>query len=124
MHGYPSPTHCNSILTTVLVSAVSAGDYWYWVSGVEWSQWHYHSIFAKNVVMVPTVLVTHDGVNPEWIYVVEQRSGSTGRIKILDRATLDGCRSLGGRGPSPYRLTPDGGGKGQLESPELERCLP
>lgn len=32
------------------------------------------------------VLVTHDGVNPDWIYVVEQRSGSTGRIKILDRS--------------------------------------
>ncbi|MAT80053.1 MAG: hypothetical protein CMJ29_00215 [Phycisphaerae bacterium] len=32
------------------------------------------------------VLVTHDGVNPDWIYVVEQRSGSTGRIKILNRS--------------------------------------
>ena len=32
------------------------------------------------------VLVTHDGVNEDWIYVVEQRSGSTGRIKILDRS--------------------------------------
>ena len=31
------------------------------------------------------VFVTNDGVNPDWIYVVEQRSGSTGRIKILDR---------------------------------------
>ena len=31
------------------------------------------------------VLVTNDGVNPDWIYVVEQRSGSTGRIKILNR---------------------------------------
>ncbi|WP_299942432.1 PQQ-dependent sugar dehydrogenase [uncultured Microbulbifer sp.] len=33
------------------------------------------------------VFVTHDGTNPDWIYVVEQRSGSTGRIKILDRAS-------------------------------------
>ena len=31
------------------------------------------------------VYVTHDGVNPDWIYVVEQRSGSTGRIKIYNR---------------------------------------
>ncbi|MDG2095158.1 MAG: PQQ-dependent sugar dehydrogenase [Phycisphaerales bacterium] len=31
------------------------------------------------------VFVTNDGINPDWIYVVEQRSGSTGRIKILDR---------------------------------------
>ncbi|MCH2134257.1 MAG: PQQ-dependent sugar dehydrogenase [Phycisphaerales bacterium] len=33
------------------------------------------------------VQVTHDGVNPDWIYVLEQRSGSTGRIKILNRET-------------------------------------
>lgn len=33
------------------------------------------------------VFVTHDGVNQDWIYVVEQRSGSTGRIKILNRET-------------------------------------
>ena len=35
------------------------------------------------------VLVTHDGVNADWIYVVEQRSGSTGRIKIFDRTNGD-----------------------------------
>ena len=36
-------------------------------------------------------------------------------FKSLNRATLDDCRSLGGRGPSQCPLTLDGGGRDQSE---------
>lgn len=43
------------------------------------------SSFRLATGLTRPVFVTNDGINADWIYVVEQRSGSTGRIKILDR---------------------------------------
>ncbi len=41
------------------------------------------SLFANELTR--PVFLTHDGLNADWVYILEQRDGSTGRIKILDR---------------------------------------